>query len=70
MPALHAGRPRRRPRDAFARRGTELIGEFRKKGFNIVSVNRDDFRERVVKAIDMKAMGYERKDWDRIQAIK
>jgi tripartite ATP-independent transporter DctP family solute receptor len=56
--------------DDISRRETELIEEFRKKGLKIIDVNRDEFRDRVVKAVDMKAMGYERKDWDRIQAIR
>ena len=30
----------------------------------------DEFRDRVVKAVDMSTMGYEKKDWDRIQAVK
>jgi TRAP-type C4-dicarboxylate transport system substrate-binding protein len=56
--------------DEVAKREGELIEEFRKKGLAIVNVNRDEFRARVVKAIDMKSMGYDRKDWDRIQAIQ
>jgi tripartite ATP-independent transporter DctP family solute receptor len=52
------------------KREAELVDEFKKKGINVVSVNRDEFRERVVKAVDMSTMGYEKKDWDRIQAIK
>jgi tripartite ATP-independent transporter DctP family solute receptor len=56
--------------DDISRRERELIEEFKKKGLRIVEVNRDEFRDRVVKAIDMKAMGYDRKDWDRIQAIR
>jgi tripartite ATP-independent transporter DctP family solute receptor len=56
--------------DEIAKREGELIEEFRKKGLTITNVNRDEFRDRVVKAIDMKSMGYDRKDWDRIQAIK
>ncbi|HEY0857529.1 MAG TPA: sialic acid TRAP transporter substrate-binding protein SiaP [Albitalea sp.] len=52
------------------KRETELVDEFKKKGINVVSVNRDEFRDRVVKAIDMSTMGYDKKDWDRIQAIK
>lgn len=55
--------------DDISRREAELIDEFRKKGLTIIDVKRDEFRDRVVKAIDMKAMGYERKDWDRVQAI-
>ncbi len=56
--------------DEISRRETELIDEFRKKGLKIIDVNRDEFRDRVVKAVDMKAMGYDRKDWDRIQATR
>lgn len=56
--------------DDISRRETELIDEFKKKGLKVIDVNRDEFRDRVVKAVDMKAMGYERKDWDRIQAIR
>jgi tripartite ATP-independent transporter DctP family solute receptor len=52
------------------KREIELVDEFKKKNINIVTVNRDEFRERIVKAIDMASMGYEKKDWDRIQAIK
>ena len=52
------------------KREAELVEEFRKKGLAIINVNRDEFRDRVVKAIDMKSMGYDRKDWDRIQALK
>jgi len=52
------------------KREGELVDEFRKKGNNVVAVNRDEFRDRILKAVDMATMGYERKDWDRIQAIK
>jgi tripartite ATP-independent transporter DctP family solute receptor len=52
------------------KRENELVDEFKKKGINVVTVNRDEFRDRIVKAIDMSTMGYEKKDWDRIQAVK
>jgi TRAP-type C4-dicarboxylate transport system substrate-binding protein len=52
------------------KREGELVEEFKKKGINVVSVNRDAFRDRIVKAVDMSSMGYDKKDWDRIQAIK
>jgi tripartite ATP-independent transporter DctP family solute receptor len=52
------------------KREGELVDEFKKKGINIIEVNRNDFRDRVIKAIDMTKMGYDKKDWDRIQAIK
>jgi tripartite ATP-independent transporter DctP family solute receptor len=52
------------------KREAELVDEFKKKSINVVNVNRDEFRDRIVKAIDMASMGYDKKDWDRIQAIK
>ena len=52
------------------KREAELVDDFKKKGLNMVSVNKDEFRERIVKAVDMTTMGYDKKDWDRIQAIK
>jgi TRAP-type C4-dicarboxylate transport system substrate-binding protein len=52
------------------KREGELVSEFKKKGINMIEVNKDDFRARIVKAVDMASMGYDKKDWDRIQAIK
>ena len=52
------------------KRENELVNEFTKKGLNVVTVNKDEFRNRIVKAVDMASMGYDKKDWDRIQAIK
>ena len=52
------------------KRENELVNEFTKKGLNVVTVNKDEFRSRIVKAVDMASMGYDKKDWDRIQAIK
>ncbi len=52
------------------KREGELVDEFKKKGINLVTVNKDEFRDRIVKAVDMTSMGYDKKDWDRIQAIK
>ena len=52
------------------KRESELVDEFKKKGVNFITVDRNEFRDRVVKAIDMTTMGYDKKDWDRIQAIR
>ena len=52
------------------KRENELVNEFTKKGLNVVTVDKDEFRNRIVKAVDMASMGYDKKDWDRIQAIK
>jgi tripartite ATP-independent transporter DctP family solute receptor len=56
--------------DDIRKRENELVDEFKKKNINVVTVNRDEFRDRIVKAVDMSTMGYEKKDWDRIQALK
>ena len=56
--------------DQIKKREGELVSEFKKKGINMIDVNKDDFRARIVKAVDMASMGYDKKDWDRIQAIK
>ncbi len=52
------------------KREGELVDEFKKKGLNVITVNKDEFRDRIVKAVDMTSMGYDKKDWDRIQALK
>ncbi len=52
------------------KREGELVEEFKKKGINLIEVDRNAFRDRIVKAIDMSTMGYDKKDWDRIQAIR
>jgi tripartite ATP-independent transporter DctP family solute receptor len=52
------------------KREGELVDEFKKKGINIVTVDRADFQQRVLKAIEFASMGLEKKDWDRIIALK
>src|SRR5205823_5925247 len=47
-----------------------LVDEFRKKGLTINEVNRDDFRNAVLKTVKFEDFGYRKSDWDRIQAIK
>jgi tripartite ATP-independent transporter DctP family solute receptor len=64
-------------RDAAARataqikkREAELADEFRKKGLQIVQVNRQSFIDAVLKSTTPESMGFDRKDYDRIVAIK
>lgn len=52
------------------KREGELVDEFKKKGINIVTVDRNDFQQRVLKAIEFSSMGLDKKDWDRVVAIK
>ncbi len=48
----------------------ELIAFFRQKGLTVTDVNRDDFRDTVLKNASFESFGYRKADWDRIQAIK
>ena len=52
------------------KREGELLEEFKKKGINIITVDRNDFQQRVLKAITFESMKLDKKDWDRIIAIK
>jgi tripartite ATP-independent transporter DctP family solute receptor len=52
------------------KREGELVEEFKKKGLNIITVDRNDYQQRVLKAIPFQSMGLEKKDWDRVVAIK
>jgi len=52
------------------KREAELVGEFAKKGLQIVNVDRKSFVDAVLKNSTPESLGYERKDYDRIVAIK
>ena len=48
----------------------ELVEDFKKRGLNVISVDQAAFRERILKAVDLTTMGFERRDWERIQALR
>jgi TRAP-type C4-dicarboxylate transport system substrate-binding protein len=48
----------------------ELADEFKKKGLQVVAVDKKSFRDAIQKNITLESMGYTKADWDRIQAIK
>ena len=52
------------------KREGELVEEFKKKGINVVTVDRNDFQQRVLKAITFESMKLDKKDWDRIISLK
>jgi len=52
------------------KREAELVEEFKKKGINVVTVDRGAFQQRVLKAIDFPSMGLDKKDWDRVVALQ
>ena len=52
------------------KREAELVDEFKKKGINMVQVNRQSFVDAVLKNFDPASQGYTKADYDRIVAIK
>ena len=48
----------------------ELIDTFKQKGLTIVEVNKDEFREAVMKNVTFESLGYRKADYDKIQAMK
>jgi len=52
------------------KREAELVDEFRKKGLTIVEVNRQSFVDAVLKNKSVESMGFDKKDYDRIVALK
>ena len=52
------------------KREGELVDEFKKKGINVVTVDRNDFQQRVLKAITFESMKLDKKDWDRVVGLK
>jgi tripartite ATP-independent transporter DctP family solute receptor len=52
------------------KREAELVDEFKKKGLGIHPVNRQSFVDAVLKNKPLEAMGFDRKDYDRIVSVK
>ena len=52
------------------KREAELVDEFKKKGLQIVTVDRKTFADAVLKNTPLESMGFDKKDYDRIVAAK
>ncbi|MEC4720086.1 sialic acid TRAP transporter substrate-binding protein SiaP [Noviherbaspirillum sp. CPCC 100848] len=51
-------------------REKELVDVFKQKGLSVTEVNRDEFRDTVLKTVKFEDFGYRKADWERIQAVK
>ena len=51
-------------------RESELVAEFKTKGIQVHNVNRQSFVDAVLKAKSVEAMGFDKKDYDRIVGIR
>lgn len=52
------------------KREAELVDEFKKKGLQVVAVDRKSFQDAVLKNSPLESMGFTRADFDKIQAAK
>lgn len=52
------------------KREAELVDEFKKKGLQVVQVNRQSFVDAVMKNRPLESLGFTRADYDKIQAAK
>lgn len=52
------------------KREAELVDEFKKKGLQIVQVDRQSFVDAVLKNRPLESLGYTRADYDKIQAAR
>jgi len=59
-----------RATEKIKKRESELAEEFKKKGLQIVTVNRQSFIDAVLKSTTPESLGYTKADYDKIVAIK
>jgi tripartite ATP-independent transporter DctP family solute receptor len=48
----------------------ELVGFFKDKGLTVSEVDKEDFKQNVLKNVTFESFGYRKADYDRIQSIK
>ena len=48
----------------------ELVGFFKEKGLTVSEVDKEDFKQNVLKSVTFESFGYRKSDYDKIQAIK
>jgi tripartite ATP-independent transporter DctP family solute receptor len=59
-----------RATDKIKKREAELADEFKKKGLQVVQVNRKSFIDAVLKGTPVESLGFTKSDYDKIVAIK
>jgi tripartite ATP-independent transporter DctP family solute receptor len=48
----------------------ELVGFFKEKGLTVTEVDKEDFKQNVLKSVTFESFGYRKSDYDKIQTIK
>jgi len=54
----------------MAAREREMLAVFKQRGLTVTEVDTDEFRRAVLANIAFEPLGYEREDWERIQAVQ
>ena len=48
----------------------KLVAFFKEKGLTVTEVDKNEFRDIVLKNVPFETFGYRKADWERIQAVK
>jgi TRAP-type C4-dicarboxylate transport system substrate-binding protein len=48
----------------------KLVAFFKEKGLTVTEVDKNEFRDAVMKNVSFESFDYRKSDWDRIQAVK
>src|SRR5689334_19212370 len=48
----------------------KLVDFFKQKGLTVTEINKDEFRDTVLKNVSFESFDYRKADWERIQAVK
>jgi tripartite ATP-independent transporter DctP family solute receptor len=56
--------------DEIKEKEGKLVAFFKEKGLTVTEVDKNDFRDNVIKTTSFESFDYRKADWDRIQAVK
>jgi TRAP-type C4-dicarboxylate transport system substrate-binding protein len=59
-----------RATDEVKAQEAQLVDFFRGRGLDVVEVDKDSFREALLKNVPVESMGFTRADYDRIQRLR
>ena len=60
----------KRASDKIVAREAELVQGFKDKGLTVTEVDKEDFKKAVAEKVTFEEFGYEKADWDAIQAVQ
>ena len=60
----------KRASDKIVAREAELVQGFKDKGLTVTEIDKADFRKTVAEKVTFEEFGYDKADWDAIQAVQ